>query len=714
MGRKRKRKRNRGPRLDAPQATRGASNAEANKWLADFWSCRIRAGLEAQKAYRERAEEVMEFFKSDHSGALFEDEGIAEGHLDFAGTTTASVPLVARMHAALVPRLNIYKPTRTVNADSTDTVVLAWTRVLETYLKKSVNETKHSKEMRAWISDATLRGRGVMRTGWDPDHEMVTSWGIHSLDFVTDPDFTNMKDAQWIAWRVREPLWRIKRRYPKDKTKDLSDGRSGPQRSTEILDESRIPKETDSGRTSDQLEVWVIYSKMGKGFRGGQAGEDEKYRRRDKEDFVRVEVVIDHSTPLEVGEWDIPYYEDNDWPITLVEFIELDDEPYPDSIFGQVVSSQKAIDLITTQRLHSCKNRDRTVVVYDTARLSPDGAHQLTHGTLGDAIPVESTGNQNLKDVVHVVDFGAGDLEGLNERQFHLEQMEQTTGVTPALHGGDEGGAKDRSATATQLRQGAAATRVGELKNRVHEAAEEVARKEALSVVLDVGPEELDLFVKPHHIGMFYVRVELPGGELPVRSPRGEKEAPLSQDEEAMLPLSLEEITPEASRYFEAPEESLMAAQQLWADLQEQAAEGNTRVISIVDGLVKDGIDSMDQLPVGIDYLAEVTASRVMEDLASRELREVFRETSYEVTVGKGIKIDQEQLAKHASDQIAALGPILMQAGPEGIVALNGLLARQDAANDVPLDERVQIPIPPPMPPPGEEGGGGQPPEEGE
>jgi hypothetical protein len=449
---------------------------------------------------------------------------------------------------------------------------------------------------------------------------------------------------------------------------------------------------------------------MGRGYRGSTealgADRVEAWASAEQEDYVRLEIVLDHEYPLEVGDWDIPYYMDRDWPIAKLDLISGLERRWPISLFGLVVGNQRAIDTLSLGRLSSCVNRDRTLLLYD-ATLEADVVQRIIHGSVADGLPIKRKGNMPLEQHVQALDLGHGAYESaMAERAYHEQEMEQTTGASTFLTGGNEQGAKDRSATATQTRSDASKTRVEHFTQLVEDFLTDARRHEAIALLLDADGEDLDKVVPPADINLFYISVRMAdGSEIPVVRPN------LDDNEDvdpATLPITLEDISPGAGRYFEADEagavESFMAAQTFWEDLQALAQEGDLRAIEVVQELTEGGVAEEDGLPIGIEAPAAVTASRVWQDTESLSDEDVMREMSYEIASGGGVKVDREQQAEAANNALQTIGPIL--SGMGDIEGFNALLQRADEANDVPRDQRVQISPPPPPEEQGQPQGG--------
>ncbi len=671
---------------------------DRDKKIAEFWSRRIRAGIAAKADYDAVAREVMEFFKSDHA-KLYEAVSTRQHFMDFRGSACLSIPKIAQMRNALGPRLYHAKPVRTVTPSTDDQVMRGLALSLRRYLNYTVKEAKFAKQMRKAIDDGLLRGRGFLLQTWDSVREIITSRYVSSQDFVFDPDFDDIEDAEWIAYRCREPFWKTERRVPdKWRVRDLKKKceRSDSDAPREE-GEKRRPTGPSASSSAEVLEYWVVLSKMGKGFRGSDMTDSERYD--DSEDYCRLEIVLDHEVPISEGKWDIPLYLDKDWPVAYFEPIETLDSRWPESPGGQILPLQKGVDLYTSLNLVGNKNRNRVVILGD-AKLEAKIQQQLHSGTSADYLSVDIPNGMSLDSVVKVLDFGGGStLESAAERDFLLSQMEATTGVTNAVTGGEEQDAKDRSATASQMRLSAADARIGDFKQKVEEFSTDIARKEALAVRLMLDVEEVERIVRPSDINLFYVKIEPPSGAVvPVRDTRPEAER---KKHPAGKVLTLEQISPEAATYYNTPQEAFEAANITWLGMQESE---DPRVIQLASDLASQGMAQDDGLPLGI-YFDSVDVARVWMDTAGISAEELMRELSWEIATGSGLKLDKAQERANADNMAQTVLPVALQAGD--VNAANQILEIRNEAYEVPPDQRVQL-SPPPAPGGGEGGSGSE------
>ena len=443
----RKKNRNRGGRK-TPNLL-GPSRAESPKRALDmekasFWQRRLKAADKAKEEFSASGQEVDNYFRSRHA-ALFTSPSVRDYFMKFDGAAAVSVPKSAQVRNALGPHLYVLNPKRNVNPKTNDMVMLAMGRALAAYTNRTPRESRLARECRRSIDDALLRGRGFMYTGWDDTLEVITSWYVSSTDVFIDPDVSSMDEAEWIAVRRVVPLFRAEREV-KDKWRKR--GLKANYRS-ETTDGSASSGDIGSNKnegqaplTNDLVELFDVYSKMGPGMRGQDF--PEKPGRRNPDDYVKLTVCMDHPVPLYEDEWEIPLYLDRDWPLVPLDFIETLDELWPESVMSQVMPLQKAMDLLTSLELNSCKMRAKVVVLGDSS-LDAKIQQRIKNGTPSEYLAVDMKQGENLRDKFMTLDFGRNPTEVAQARDFLERQFEATTGLTALVTGGgDPGSSKDR------------------------------------------------------------------------------------------------------------------------------------------------------------------------------------------------------------------------------------------------------------------------------
>lgn len=661
-----------------------------------FWSDRIKAATKAKTAYTETADDVVSFFKAQHD-KLFKDPKIKKSFLDFEEQLAISVPKVAQARNSLGPHLYPVNPIRTVKPKTDSTVRLGLARVIEAYLNYTPSEAKLAKQARKAIDDSLLRGRGFMEVYYDDVKQVVTSRYQSSLDVLIDPDVDDLEDAEWIAIRSVTPLWRLKRA-----TRDKDRWRLKELGKTEnTIYEYRDEEENDSfAPTNEQVEVWRVYSKMGRGLRGfGFEGGFDSYK--DDNDFVCLGIVEDHGVPIFERDWEVPLYLDKEWPVVCLDYVETIDTLWPVSLMGQVMSLQKGMDLITSLQLSSVKQRGRVLLLGDK---KSEAAIQgrVKNGGPAEYLPVDLGPNERLADKFMVLNMGTISQELRLEREFYEREIETTTGVTPVVHG-MSGATQERSATGSSLKAQASSTRISDLKFRTEEHAGGTARHEAIYAKLELTSEEVERCVRNSVVRLFWVRVELPGGA--VMELGGDSEDPSEMLEQPAL--TLKDVAPMAATFFETMKEAVQATLALWDSFQQAT---DPRIVELKESLGEGQPHPENpeiMLPPEAISPAQVTVADVWRENASMTAEEMTRELDYSLATGSMATMDAARLQDLYETLVGQFLPVAMQVGD--INAVNAVLAGYQDAFEVPEDKRIQPLQPPaPPPPPGGGQGGGQ------
>lgn len=663
-------------------AAQKRADKERDKELAQFWSGRIKAATEDKEDYVNTATRVDGYMKPQHDH-LFQDEELEETFMSFKGSLGVSVPKIPQMKNSLAPRLYMPEPERNVAYRGSDTVMLGLARVLQTYLTYTAKETNQPRELRQSIDDGILRGRALLRQIWDPVRKLITSKYVSSMHVLFDPDFEDPKDARWVAIRHREPLWELERRINNKKiTKGLD------KRCLGTNDE-----EEEKDYSVKIVEWWEILSKMGCGYHGVEF-EGEKYK--DDKDFVRLEIVVGHDRILSEGDWDVPLYLDREYPLSWVDLVEIPDRRWPESVPGLVLSCQGAVDLLTSLKLNSCKQRERVIVGCDKS-VDQQVKDTLRNGSAADMLEFAIPAGKTLEGMIKVFDFGQGCPDTNIERNFLLQEMETTMGSTQILTGGQDAGPADRSATASNMRNEATDTRVGDFKAKVNELYTDASRKEAVMVRLFLTEEDVARYVRPSDLALFCIKLELPDTPpMPVRRVSlVEDDGELKEQTDI---LTIQDIDPTKATYFETMEEAAMAMQELWLGMQ---ASVDMQIGGLRDALVQGGVDPMTGIPMGMGVDA-VTAERVWQDTSGMTAEEILDELSYTIGTSSGIKFSKQAERESADMLLQTLLPVVAQMGD--IQGINKLLNMRFEAYDVPEDKRFVLTMPPP-PPPGNDSG---------
>lgn len=661
---------------------------------AELWLRYVKAGMAAKRDYTRVAKETLSYFRSTHD-ELF--RSIADKYMDFArGGVCVSVNKPAQIRSVLGAHLYQKNPTRTVNSKTQDTVMGAKAGLVEEYLNYTVREAGLEEQVRRAIDDALLRGRGFLRVGYDEDRKCITSWQVSSARVVIDPSAETMEDAHWIAIKTVEPLWAVRRKFGKPDKWRVRDLKANmvPLEDSDDEEQDRRTDENDDSKSyySDLVEYWEIYSKMGTGLVRGPDAPEEYRGDDDSRDFVKIVVARDHQVPLYEGEWECPLYLDKEWPLVKLDLIDCVDELWPQSIFGQALSYAKIIDLTSSLRLVACRNDARKVVLLHPEAFEGSEEQRIRMGGPTEVIRLKAlpTG-LGMDNTFHVMELGVMSPEVGEERNWATAEFEKQTGVVSILHGGQDVGAQERSATASNLKSQGANARLNDMLAKVELFCSRTARNEGIMLQLGgyVSPEEVSKAVGTQDMG-WLVSVQGDGVEMPLR-------VKLSPDDMAVLaqrgepdPLSVQELAPEAAEYFAAEEEAQQAAMLVDQALQQRALAGDVRVAQFMDPASPLG------QPMFNVSVREVSVEDVFRDTVGMTPRDVCGEFSFAIESGTTQRMDPVAKREMAETLMSQVMPKALEIGD-----MQWANAAMDMVYDawgLPKNERPP-PLMPPLPP---------------
>lgn len=667
---------------------------ERERALTKLWSRLLAAGSKKKERFRDLARKVDAYFANTDTkqGHLFTRPEVAQW-ASLEGVVAVPVNMAFQVRGWLGPELYHRNPTRQVTVRTKDTVLAAMATVVGKYLNYTPNETHLNNESRAAIDEALLAGRGCQYTGVDPETGLVTSWFVSIDDVLIDPDARRIEDAEWIAWRRRVPLWRVKKEYPETAAGlDRGDYLSESRRACLDIDEEERKKEGQAdddpvytgGATNDLVTVWEVYSKMGSGFRARDVAKE--HRGFDEGTlFRKICFTPGYERPLYEGPWEVPLYLDRAWPFTFLDLTPERNQLWPTSLMAAAMPHNDAASLLSTIAMAKAKEHARTLYGV-AAHLDDDKLNRIVRGGLSEVIKLDPTDMATRIDEL-MSKFEGGEIspEILNERQFHLEQFGQVTGLMPIMKG-EVSEQQIRSATEADVRDKNARTRISDMSERVEDWASRVARLEGLLVRLELEADEVQgVLGEPEDTDLGYlIAMSYLGVEIPVRLRTGDPND-----------LDLETIAPQAACYFDDPQEAIRVALELGLAMPYLNAD------RVEQGLAPVMFDGLDVRPV--------TVADVWRDTSYLSAEAICRELAFRVEAGSTKRPDPNKAITEADTLMNVVGqPALQAAGPAiqqlsmadpaaMVEVYNRVLRSVFEAGQVPERQRVYFPKPPPQ-----------------
>lgn len=658
--------------------------------LVKCWTRWLKRGWSKKGKFTKTAREVDSYFKGEHDS--FYDSDALRQWCDLEHAPKLTINLAFQIRGWLAPNLYQRNPTRKVTARTNDSVLVAFTRVVEAVLNYTPNECHLADESRIVCDEAVMDGRGASYSGIDDVLGLPTTWRVAIEDVVIDPDARRPEDALWIAYRRRIPIWQVEEDYASDEAKRVSNDEGLRQTlcayepdNGEADDETTSADDEDEDGTNELVTVYEVYSRMGYGWRGLDVPE-EFADLDDSVKFRKIVLVEGHDRPVFLGRWETDLYVDRVWPFSFLDLTPTKNSLWPVSLMAAAMPHQRAINLLSTIALDKAKTHARELIAVPKG-LPQEVKDQIVTGGLTEVLEVAGNDpSMRLSDLVQKWESGAISPEIREQIAFHMDMFGQITGLLPILKGsGSE--QQIRSATEADIRDRNARSRLTDLAERVEDWASDVARKEGLLLRLECEAEDVDRVVGGSLRGKLGWRLCLKtlGVELPIRTgapePGVDGMQPIPDGKDA----SLQRIAPEFAIFYETVEDAFAASQALAMKLPE---------LSLRYALLFDGPPTV----------YEVSVADVWAATSYLSARDLAREVSFRVETGSSKRPDPNRAIDQANTLMAAVAQPALQAGDVG--TYNAVLGAVYEAQGFSPDMRIFLSV---APPPGAAKGGPQP-----
>jgi hypothetical protein len=398
--------------------------------------------------------------------------------------------------------------------------------LLEAYQNYTPNALDLKTESRRAIDEALIKGMGclwteVYRPTGAPNMTMVGSFYDTVDNLLIDPDMESIKDAKWIARRCVHPYWQVEREY------GLPEGALGNKATlTSFGQQAQVAASPDGdyrqkqGQTNDLVVYWKVWSKMGCGGLLQGMLESMKQPLAQYGDFVYLVVCEQCPYPLNLGEqlselmmpddemdlmsqaaampdiqqrlqWPIPFWADDEWPVTPIVFHEIPRKVWPMShvkpgmgelkflnwaysfLAGKIKTASKDFLAVLKSASEELKDRIKTGQDYTIIEV------EAIHGSIDQV--VKFLQHPSFNPEIYKV------IEGVTQN------FEKRTGLTELAYG--MSGQQLRSAQEADVKRDQMNVRPDDMANKVEDAMSDIARKEALAARWFVkGPDVQPIF----------------------------------------------------------------------------------------------------------------------------------------------------------------------------------------------------------------------------
>ena len=411
-----------------------------------------------------------------------------------------------------------------------------------------------------WMSCEVYRPHGSNRL-------MVGNFFESPDNVVIDPDMETIEDAKVHFRRRIRPVWEFEDQYtipngmPRGYLKgNVSSYNAQAGFGTHGLDAFKAAK----GETNDLMVVWEVYSKMGLG--GRIAGAAPELRDALDAFGDNVYLVLCNNCPLPLnvlgakdGEdlqrrlrWPTPFWADDAWPLTPIQFHPQSRCCYPYSHVKPGLGELKFLSWCYSFIAGKIRNTSRDFM----AVLKQAGAElkqQLVSGGDLSVLEISTSDGGKIGDIVQFLSHPEFNSSIWDVLQAIEQQFERRVGLTPLLYG--ESPTQARLATSAEFQQARGMVRVEDMADMVEVSATDCSRKEGLAAAYHLEPErdiQPVLGRVPSQMWGQYVRFEELLSGMSYRVEADSIRKPNAAREQSNMDLAVQTVGPILERWASA------------------------------------------------------------------------------------------------------------------------------------------------------------------
>jgi hypothetical protein len=365
------------------------------------------------------------------------------------------------------------------------------------YLNWLVLENRLDVESRQAIEEALIKGRGCLwtelRVPPGTDYRIVVSVFDTVDHLMIDPDAPSPERATWIARKCIEPVWQVERDHGLEPGTLRGNLETQAMQASVNNDDDKL-YDRKKGATNDLLVYWKVYSKMGIG--GRLKGIDKDYRGPldlfgDYCYLVLAEgvpyplnlppAVQMEADPEEVFgrvAWPTPFWADDDWPVTLLDFHRVPNSPWPMSHIKAGLGELTFLNWVTSFLAGKLRNTTRDFI----AVLKEAGEEiktQILEGRDLTMLDVDGSGGKHIDEVVKFLQHPSVNGDVWKFIELIDQNVNKRLGLNELLYG-SQGATQIRSASEFEGRTQNSNVRPEDMAKQVEAWMSAVAAKEAV------------------------------------------------------------------------------------------------------------------------------------------------------------------------------------------------------------------------------------------
>lgn len=395
----------------------------------------------------------------------------------------SKVALTAEAMRVFGPYLYQVNPHRTSTARENATPqMVRIAEIVGQYLNYTPTKLDNYRRSRRAIDDALSWGRGVKWTEVDESTGLIGSTYDSVRNLLLDPDAKDVQQARWAARRHQKLRAEAKAMLPNGKWDVIPKGGS-------LANNEPLPWEQKPMSTTDTVTYWCIYTKHGL---RGQNGADELLKTMQEKDPAwtidrpLVYYCSDEGRIVAIEPWSVPFYRENEFPCTLLDFYDYPESAWPVSPLDPAIGFQRAINWIVTLMMGKYRYTSRTVgaILKQAGEgLSDADIDKVLVGSDIEMLQITCKGEvKSIKQFIDEFNWSHEYLTtGMNLLGLLEQRFQKACGLYEILYSGNSD-TQSRSATDASVKDRNSQSRVRDMRDRVEKFESAVARKEALAL----------------------------------------------------------------------------------------------------------------------------------------------------------------------------------------------------------------------------------------
>jgi len=385
------------------------------------------------------------------------------------------------------------------------------------------------------ITEALTKGRACL---WPKPYSMpgsnrvITGCFYDSVDnLLIDPDSTSIHDARWISQTVTAPVWQVERDFqlPPGSLQGYGSYESASRQGEGSNWDPMTSLDRRIGKTFDLMTYQKIYSKGGVGGRlcGNSMVGPSLTQAFDQVVGDYAYIAVAPNVPFILNaptqrlnmafdsdvermfRWPIPYWLDDKWPVTVLDFYTKPNNPWPIAPMAPGLGELTFINVMMSMLMNRIWHTTRLIALGKKS-LPPDFETTLKGG--GDFVYGKMDQTDDVDKDLRFVELPPIDINAWKMVDEAMVLFDKRTGLSELLYSMNPGGVASRSAEDAATKKQYASIRPEYMANQVSSWMTEAADMEKFCARWFVQPQDLQGFFGPveQYLWQQYIMGESP------------------------------------------------------------------------------------------------------------------------------------------------------------------------------------------------------------